>query len=1512
MSDEMVGYLGAKRGSLHALVHPEGAAGTEAILDFYRLMLETVVAGLPPRETIEHLCRLQEKMFPGTRASVMVLGQDGRLAVHAGPSLSPALVAALSGLRPGARAGSCGNAVHSGRAALVADTLADPRWADLRGLARDHGVRACWSVPVRGAEGKEIGSFALSSAIPRAPDASHRRLLEAGAAIAGIVLQRDREHRTLHDREAEIERLSLAVNQASNGIIVMDCAGRVEWVNGGFSRQSGYTLAEMKGRKPGDLLRGPETDAATVAEMERAWRRGEAFDVDLRNYDRAGRACWFNITSTPLRRADGEIDGFVVFRDDITARRDAENAARLSAMFYAALAETTQFLHAALDQPARAVFGALADRLCHLLGGHALYIGRLPAGAQWVEMLASAGPAVAYFEGLQLISTDPARPEGWGPVGVAIRSGAPQVLRIGDAPVEDHEFAPYVSRARSFGIMAALAATSSTQAGEAVVFTVYYRSLDMLGPEAGALFQRITEGFAAFFDRKAHAERGERTERLRVARRKIQQALLAVTDEAAIYRAIAEILAAETGAAGVDVLVPEGAILRQVAVAGPLAPVIRGLPTSPLDAEGTADELPFPTQVWLARRARLFRDPAHHKAAAADLWREPPLCEMGLVAGWPIAPPEAALPLGVVMLLAEQPEAFDPDQQAMIANILENAGLAIQQVRYRLMIEQMARRDALTGLLNRTALLECLGQVLARSRRTGRQVAIGVLDLDDFKPVNDGWGHAAGDAVLVTLGQRLLASLREADFAARIGGDEFAIVLTDLAGRRGLPAILDRILAAITAPYTLPSDEVVQVGASLGIALYRADDADPETLLRHADAALYESKAQKATRRRCWRIWSRENPATHAPAPNPVPSLALPPHGPAAAGLLARAGPALRRVADDFVAQFYDELARRPDMAALLQHLSPADFDHLRIRQREHLHDLLAPGLTEAEHRAKARRVGRIHALIGVNHGHFLEAMRVYERLLRQKIAASRLTRAEQSRLADLVIERCAVDTEEQLEGAKAVHIARQQLLTDLNAALTRTTTWSDFLRFAVDRLVILDGVAAVAQARPAEPGGFIYEYTAGVFDAYLEAMKTHDTLPVVSDLGTPIGLGPFGRAWNSEIIETAASYVNDPRLAPWRQAAQALGFRASAAVPVKDGQGHPVALLGLYGRYPGMFEPPDARTFLVSLGALLSQARQRLPQVRDAVPLSAEARRTIRASLYQHRLELHYQPVVALGTGRPIRLEALARLRLPDGKLILPGGFLDSLGHAEMVRLFLDGLHQALAQLASWEGEGLVVGVSVNLPPTVLAEPECARWVVTALTENRVAASRLGLEILESEDPRDMATHDAALHELAGYGIALALDDLGSGYSSLLRLSQLPLDTAKIDQGMVREAVRAPRRGVGVIGALVRLAQSLGLKSVIEGLETPEMVEMAVILGADAGQGYALARPMPTGEVLGWTRGFALSVNPAAPRGDLGRAARDWRFGVDSPPKVALGIGKRGKSVGASRCHAGRKRPLT
>uniref|UniRef100_E6PJG4 EAL domain-containing protein n=1 Tax=mine drainage metagenome TaxID=410659 RepID=E6PJG4_9ZZZZ len=268
-----------------------------------------------------------------------------------------------------------------------------------------------------------------------------------------------------------------------------------------------------------------------------------------------------------------------------------------------------------------------------------------------------------------------------------------------------------------------------------------------------------------------------------------------------------------------------------------------------------------------------------------------------------------------------------------------------------------------------------------------------------------------------------------------------------------------------------------------------------------------------------------------------------------------------------------------------------------------------------------------------------------------------------------------------------------------------------------------------------------------------------------------------------------------------------------------------------------------------------------------------------LRDRLYRGALELHYQPVVDLRSGKPDLVEALARLRMADGTLASPVEFLPGFGGAELVRLFQDGLHQTLAQLQAWDAQGLKLVVSLNLPPAVLVQRECAIWVQQALLEHGIAPSRLRLELLETEEVCDASRRDRAVAAIAGLGVPLVMDDLGSGYSSLLRLRTLPFSVVKIDQGLVREAPRDPLRVIGFIGSLVRLAQSLDLRVVVEGLESPALVETAAILGADAGQGYALARPMPAADVRVWMHGFSLHLDPLQPQTALGALAAHWSW---------------------------------
>ena len=152
-------------------------------------------------------------------------------------------------------------------------------------------------------------------------------------------------------------------------------------------------------------------------------------------------------------------------------------------------------------------------------------------------------------------------------------------------------------------------------------------------------------------------------------------------------------------------------------------------------------------------------------------------------------------------------------------------------------LNRIAYFDPLTGAPNRRLLDDRLRQAIAHSRRTGRPLAVCVIDLDGFKPVNDQLGHEAGDQVLVDIVDRLTAILRASDTVARVGGDEFVLLLEDIDGER----VLERVLETIRAPIALDAERV-SVSASIGVTLFPEDDADPDTLLRHADQAMYRAK----------------------------------------------------------------------------------------------------------------------------------------------------------------------------------------------------------------------------------------------------------------------------------------------------------------------------------------------------------------------------------------------------------------------------------------------------------------------------------------------------------------------------------------------------------------------------------------------------------------------------------------------------------------------------------------------
>lgn len=157
-------------------------------------------------------------------------------------------------------------------------------------------------------------------------------------------------------------------------------------------------------------------------------------------------------------------------------------------------------------------------------------------------------------------------------------------------------------------------------------------------------------------------------------------------------------------------------------------------------------------------------------------------------------------------------------------------------------LELLAHYDALTHLPNRMLFADRFAQAIARCKRDSNTLlAVCYLDLDGFKQVNDSLGHDTGDRLLVQVAERIKSMLREEDTICRLGGDEFAILLGDIRSLDQCEQALERIHRIIAQPYLL-GEQSVTIGASSGVALYPLDDADPDTLLRHADQAMYEAK----------------------------------------------------------------------------------------------------------------------------------------------------------------------------------------------------------------------------------------------------------------------------------------------------------------------------------------------------------------------------------------------------------------------------------------------------------------------------------------------------------------------------------------------------------------------------------------------------------------------------------------------------------------------------------------------
>lgn len=235
----------------------------------------------------------------------------------------------------------------------------------------------------------------------------------------------------------------------------------------------------------------------------------------------------------------------------------------------------------------------------------------------------------------------------------------------------------------------------------------------------------------------------------------------------------------------------------------------------------------------------------------------------------------------------------------------------------------------------------------------------------------------------------------------------------------------------------------------------------------------------------------------------------------------------------------------------------------------------------------------------------------------------------------------------------------------------------------------------------------------------------------------------------------------------------------------------------------------------------------------------------------------LRYQPQLAPLSGEVVAVEALARWSGTEG------------GEALFVRASEAGLDQRLSRLvaekavrraAHWTGPMARLGLSINLLPADLAQDEGVDWLLALLDREGFPPARLTVEIVENDLPGETPVIAARLARLRSAGVTIAIDDFGTGYASLAWLTGLPIDTLKIDRALIADIAGQDRDRI-VVRAMLHLAQDLGMKTVVEGVESAAQLALLADWGCDLYQGFLGSEPLDEDELVRFVRTANLAV---------------------------------------------------
>ncbi len=767
----------------------------------------------------------------------------------------------------------------------------------------------------------------------------------------------------------------------------------------------------------------------------------------------------------------------------------------------------------------------------------------------------------------------------------------------------------------------------------------------------------------------------------------------------------------------------------------------------------------------------------------------------------------------------------------------------IQEVtdRYRLQqkLEHAAMYDPLTELPNRRALENYMEEVLQHASHWGFSVIVGLIDLDNFKWINDTYGHEVGDRVLKEFTCRLQAFLGAVDFLARWGGDEFVVVFQHEGKTPPQDAMAKRLEAlhqAIDYPIEVAPGKVVTIQMSMGLSVYPQHGEDSDHLVRLADIAMYQVKNAKWTRNQWWQ-WGIEEMAVETPVPN------------------------FRFPISDMVDIFFESMKEDPDASAIFLSLHPLELQLVTEHAKQHLDFLLHDRSSDEFIHKRAKQLGEIHALVGVNGKLISLGMEFFSKMVADIVNEQPIS--IRNTVYPLLQHRLQHDLHVQLQALE------QTMLTYLEV-LYRPLS-SENWQADLEALSQLPGINGVLFVRMHSQEGFVVEQALGSKGKQIaEVMMTSATKAVPVLVGQQ-GQSLIAESWLGASIQSTPAYLNDQRLQIRHEAFRQLGVRSTAAIPLLDEHRHTVAVIELNGAYPNQFESKWMQVFMQGLQRWGEERWVR--QQESPTFESLEKMKLYRSLLFSGGFTLYMQPIVDMQTGHVMKFEGLARLKEGNGQLIQPGQFLPVMGETEKERLFQLAFEEAMIKVSKWGEKNDSTKISINLSPVTLMQSNLLTWIQSTLQRYLCMPESVIFELLETPGV-ELKDVEAPLKQLSEMGIQLAIDDFGSGDSNFLRLAAFPIQMVKLDRGLLAPILDKPQSVLSLLGSLIQIGHDFGWEIVVEGLETFEVVEAMFMLGARYGQGFYFAKPLPMEQVKEWKRTFSFSLSGDEIHSTLGALA--------------------------------------